>query len=122
MQIFVTDTIDKQVVDAEDSPAGQNADVGTSSEQTFSSGMASTINILRQQGIPAALSADQVDRERTQLQRDFWLANQRRRIAQQEMERLQSRGANKDQNQTQREYENRLREQRSGSLCFVHWQ
>jgi len=82
---------------------------GTSSEQTFSSGMASTLNILRQQGILAAPVADQQDREKTQLQRDLWLADQRRRVAQREMERLQSRGANKDQ--AQREYENRLREQ-----------
>ncbi|KAG6820951.1 hypothetical protein H0H93_009187 [Arthromyces matolae] len=82
---------------------------GTSSEQTFSSGMASTLNILRQQGILAGPAADNQDREKTQLQRDVWLADQRRRIAQRELEKLQSRGANKDQ--AQREYENRMREQ-----------
>lgn len=82
---------------------------GTSSEQTFNSGMASTLNILRQQGILSAPSADGKDRERTQLQRDLWLADQRRRVAQREMERLQSRGGNRDQ--AQREYENRIREQ-----------
>lgn len=83
--------------------------VGTSSEQTFSSGMASTLNILRQQGILAQPTADQVSRERTQKQRDLWLAEQRRRVAQRELEKQQSRGGNKDQ--AQREYENRLREQ-----------
>lgn len=89
---------------------GQDDGVGgTSSEQTFSTGMASTLNILRQQGILATPAADQKEREKTQLQRDLWLADQRRRVAQREMERLQSRGANKDQ--AQREYENRLREQ-----------
>jgi U4/U6.U5 tri-snRNP-associated protein 1 len=82
---------------------------GTSAEQTFSSGMASTLNILRQQGILSTPAADQKDREKTQLQRDLWLADQRRRVAQRELEKLQSRGANKDQ--AQREYENRLREQ-----------
>lgn len=82
---------------------------GTSAEQNFSTGMASTLNILRQQGILSTPAADQVDREKTQLQRDLWLADQRRRVAQREMERLQSRGANKDQ--ATREYENRLREQ-----------
>ncbi|KAF5382111.1 hypothetical protein D9615_004338 [Tricholomella constricta] len=82
---------------------------GTSAEQNFSSGMASTLNILRQQGILATPVADQKDREKTQLQRDLWLAEQRRRVAQRELEKLQSRGANKDQ--AQREYENRLREQ-----------
>jgi len=86
-----------------------DADVGTVAEQTFSSGMASTLNILRHQGILAAPSGDQKEREKTQLQRDLWLADQRRRVTQREMERLQSRGLNKDQ--AQREYENRLREQ-----------
>ncbi|PPQ95222.1 hypothetical protein CVT26_014912 [Gymnopilus dilepis] len=83
--------------------------VGTLSEQTFSSGMASTLNILRQQGILAQPSADQLEREKIQRQRDLWLAEQRRKVAQRELERLQSRGGNKDQ--AQREYENRLREQ-----------
>jgi U4/U6.U5 tri-snRNP-associated protein 1 len=82
---------------------------GTSAEQNFSSGMASTLNILRQQGILATPSSDQSDRERTQLQRDLWLADQRRRVAQRDLDKMQSRGANKDQ--AQREYENRLREQ-----------
>ena len=82
---------------------------GTSAEQTFSTGMASTLNILRQQGILSTPAADQKEREKTQLQRDLWLAEQRRRVAQRELEKLQSRGANKDQ--AQREYENRLREQ-----------
>ncbi|KAG6817334.1 hypothetical protein H0H87_009932 [Tephrocybe sp. NHM501043] len=82
---------------------------GTSAEQTFSSGMASTLNILRQQGILAAPAADQQEREKTQLQRDVWLAEQRRRVTQRELEKLQSRGGNKDQ--AQREYENRMREQ-----------
>ncbi|KAF8149955.1 SART-1 family-domain-containing protein [Crassisporium funariophilum] len=83
--------------------------VGTSSEQNFSTGMASTLNILRQQGILAQPSSDQMDRERTQKQRDLWLAEQRRRVAQRDLEKMQSRGGNKDQ--AQREYENRLREQ-----------
>ncbi|KAF8910623.1 SART-1 family-domain-containing protein [Gymnopilus junonius] len=82
---------------------------GTSSEKTFSSGMASTLTILRQQGILAQPSSDQLERERVQRQRDLWLADQRRVVAQRELERLQSRGGNKDQ--AQREYENRLREQ-----------
>ena len=83
--------------------------VGTSSEQTFSSGMASTLNILRQQGILAQPTADQMSREKTQKQRDLWLAEQRRRVTQREFEKQQARGGNKDQ--SQREYENRLREQ-----------
>lgn len=87
----------------------EDVEVGTSAQQTFSTGMASTLNILRQQGILSTPAADQNEREKTQLQRDLWLADQRRRVAQREMEKLMSRGANKDQ--ATREYENRLREQ-----------
>ena len=100
-----------RVTEAEEKAAVENGNlvVGTSSEQTFNSGMASTLNILRQQGLLATPNADQVDRESVQLQRDLWLAEQRRRVAQREIDRLKSRGSNKDQ--AQREYENRLREQ-----------
>jgi U4/U6.U5 tri-snRNP-associated protein 1 len=100
-----------RVTEAEEKAASEsgNLGVGTSSEQTFSTGMASTLNILRQQGLVATPSADQVERERVQLQRDLWLAEQRRRTAQREVERLKSRGSSKDQ--AQREYENRLRDQ-----------
>lgn len=89
--------------------AAAEAGVGTSTEQTFNAGMASTLSILRQQGILATPTADQKEREQVQLQRDLWLANQRRRIAQREMDRSTLRGTNRDQ--TAREYENRLREQ-----------
>ena len=88
--------------------AGEDG-VGTSSEQHFNSGMAAALNILRQQGILSDPNADQGQREKVQMQRDVWLAELRRRQAQRELERLQSRGGNKDQ--SQREYENRLREQ-----------
>ncbi|KAE9400241.1 SART-1 protein [Gymnopus androsaceus JB14] len=102
--------------------AAADEGVGTSSEQTFKSGMASTLNILRQQGILATPAADQKEREITQLQRDLWLADQRHRIAHRELERLQSRGGNKDQ--ATREYENRLREQqeaRENLESFKHY-
>ncbi|KAI0264420.1 SART-1 family-domain-containing protein [Gloeopeniophorella convolvens] len=99
------------ITEAEEKAAAEsgNLGVGTSSEQTFGSGMASTLNILRQQGLLAAPSADQLERERVQLQRDLWLAEQRKRTAQRDIERLKARGSNKDQ--AQREYDNRLRDQ-----------
>ena len=83
--------------------------VGTSSEQTFGSGMAATLNILRQQGILASASSDQRERERVQRQRDLWLAEHRTKSALRDLERARARGERKDQ--AQREYENRLREQ-----------
>lgn len=88
---------------------GQDVPVGTSNEQTYSSGMGSTLNILRSQGILAAPTADSSEREKVQLQRDLWLADYRRTIAQRELDKAKMRGGNKDQ--ATREYENRLREQ-----------
>ncbi|KAI0787676.1 SART-1 protein [Fomes fomentarius] len=86
------------------------AGVGTSVEQTFGQGMAATLTILRQQGVLANPGADQSEREHVQLQRDLWLAEYRRTLAQRELERSKTRGGgNKDQ--ATREYENRLREQ-----------
>lgn len=82
---------------------------GTSTEQTYSSGMASTLNILRNQGILATPNADNSEREQVQLQRDLWLADYRRMLAQRDLDRAKMRGGNKDQ--ATREYENRLREQ-----------
>ncbi|CCM01386.1 uncharacterized protein FIBRA_03437 [Fibroporia radiculosa] len=91
--------------------AAENPDVpvGTLSEQTYSSGLASTLNILRSQGILAAPTADQREREKVQLQRDLWLADYRQMVAQRELERTKTRGGNRDQ--ATREYENRVREQ-----------
>jgi U4/U6.U5 tri-snRNP-associated protein 1 len=99
-----------KVTEAEEKNAAANHDeVGTLGEKTFASGMAATLQLLRQQGVLAPPSADQSEREVVQLQRDLWLAEYRRRQAQRELERVQSRGGNKDQ--ATREYENRVREQ-----------
>ena len=87
-------------------------ELGTSGEKTHSSGMAATLNILRQQGVLATPTAESSEREKVQLQRDMWLTDQRRRIAQRELERQKGRGGNKDQ--AQREYENRQRDQQEG--------
>ncbi|KAJ3933306.1 MAG: SART-1 family-domain-containing protein [Lentinula lateritia] len=100
--------------ESEQPNAADNA-VGMLSEQNFKSSMASTLNIVRQQGILAAPSSDNKEHEYTQLQRDFWLADQ-------QLERLKSRGGNKDQ--ATREYENRLCEQqeaRENLEMFKHY-
>lgn len=94
--------------EAIDQAAG-SGEVGTASEQTFSTGMAATLNILRNQGVLAHAKADQAEREKVQLQRDLWLADYRRMVAQRELDRTKTRGGNKDQ--ATREYENRMREQ-----------
>lgn len=110
--------------EAAEAAASENPEVpmGTLSEQTYSSGLASTLNILRNQGILATPGADQRERERVQLQRDLWLADYRRMVAQRELERAKTRGGNRDQ--ATREYENRVREQqeaRQNLESFKHY-
>lgn len=65
--------------------------------------------MLRQQGSLKKQTAEDMERERVQKQHDLWLADWRRRQAQMEVDRIRSRGGNKDQ--AQREWENRQREQ-----------
>ena len=101
---------------------GAELELGTSGEKAHGSGLAATLNILRQQGVLAAPTAESAEREKVQLQRDLWLADQRRRIAHREVERQKARGGNKDQ--AQREYENRLRDQqeaRAGLESFKEY-
>ncbi|KAJ7035076.1 SART-1 family-domain-containing protein [Mycena alexandri] len=92
---------------------------GTASEQTFRSGLAGTVNILRQQGVLTKPADEQQSRERVQLERDRWLAQQRRAIEQREMDKWQSRGSNKDQ--ASREQMNRQREQQEARDTVEHF-
>lgn len=78
-------------------------------EPTVGHGMAGVLALLRHQGALKARTAEDEERERVQKQKDLWLADYRRRMAQRELERIQARGGNKDQ--AQREWENRMREQ-----------
>ena len=88
---------------------GDSADIGTSSQRHYGSSVASTLTLLRQQGVLTAPTADQIEREQTQLQRNLFLAEQRQRLAQRQMDKLQGRGQDKDQ--ATHEYGNRVREQ-----------
>lgn len=78
-------------------------------EPTVGQGVAGVLALLRHQGALKARTAEDEERERVQKQKDLWLADYRRRMAQRELERIQARGGNKDQ--AQREWENRMREQ-----------
>lgn len=79
-------------------------------EPQVGQGVAGVLALLRNQGTLEKVSAEQAEREKLQKQHDLWLADYRRRTAERELERIKSRGGNKDQ--AQREYENRMREQR----------
>ncbi|KAL7418367.1 hypothetical protein Q5752_006825 [Cryptotrichosporon argae] len=101
------DEIDK--VQAEGAAAAADGDGGDDEPVPTGSGVAGVLALLRNQGALKARTAADDERERVQKQRDLWLADHRRRMAQRELERIQARGGNKDQ--AQREWENRMREQ-----------
>lgn len=79
-------------------------------EPTVAGGMAGVLALLRQQGAVKAQTDEEKQRERVQKEKDLWLADHRRRVAQRELERIQARGGNKDQ--AQREWENKMRDQK----------
>lgn len=72
-------------------------------------GVASFLNLLRQQGSLKSTNPEDADREATQRANDLWKADFRRRAAMREVEKLRARGQPMDD--AQREYEKRRREQ-----------
>lgn len=80
----------------------------TAQEPVVGSGMSGYLNLLRQSGALSKRSHEDAEREAAQMQHDLWLADHRARMAKKEIERLQARNRNVDQ--AQREYENKMRE------------
>ena len=88
-ELMMLDQIESAIrtVEAEEKAAGNAAaeeEVGTAGEATIGAGLAGALAVLRRTGLLATPSADQVERERIQKQRDTWLAEQRHRISQRE--------------------------------------
>ena len=81
----------------------------TAGEPVVGSGVAGVLSILRNQGALSSHTTEDEEREKVQKQKDLWLADYRRRMAQREVERIQARGGNKDQ--AQRDWEAKVREQ-----------
>lgn len=81
------------------------------SEPVVAGGVAGALAILRQQGALKETTREQAERERTQKERDLWLADHRRRIAKRELERQKLKGAGYQRDQAQREWEIKTREQ-----------
>lgn len=91
--------------------SADGAEGGEKGEQpaVVGNGLAGVLSMLRNQGTLKKQTAEEAERERVQKQHDLWLADWRRRQAQMELDRIKSRGGNKDQ--AQREWENKMREQ-----------
>ncbi|GAA6048281.1 hypothetical protein JCM3770_006518 [Rhodotorula araucariae] len=90
----------------------------TGQEQLVSRGLASTLSLLRHQGLVKARTPEEIAREKEFKEREAWLAAQRRRAEERERERIASRKAGDKKDQQQREYENRMREQRDAQASL----
>lgn len=82
----------------------------TGSEALVSRGMASTLSLLRSQGLLKPRTPEELALDQAQKEKDKWLAEQRRRDVEREAERQRAREAGSSKDQQQREYENRMRD------------
>lgn len=92
----------------------EDAVVPTLEEPKVTQGLAGVLALLRNQGALEKKDAATIEaerrKERLQKQHDLWLADHKRRLAREEMEKLAARGTAAQKDQAQREYENRQRE------------
>lgn len=91
---------------------------GSSGQQLVSKGLASTLSLLRHQGLIVPRTPEELERDRIQREREAWLAAQRKRDRLREEERIASRAAGSSKDQAQREYENKMREQRDAQITM----
>lgn len=91
---------------------GDDEFTGTAGEALVSRGMASTLNLLRHQGLLEVRTPEQLEEDRQRRAKDAWLALQRKtELAKEDEKRLiKEAGSSKDQHQ--REIDNRARERR----------
>lgn len=92
--------------------------VTSGQEQLVSRGLSSTLSILRHQGLLKNRTPEEIAREKEVKQREAWLALQRKRAEERERERIESRKMGDKKDQQQREYENRMREQREAQATL----
>jgi hypothetical protein len=99
-------------------PEDDDALATTGQELLVSRGMASTLSMLRHQGLVKTRTPEDLAREKELKEREAWLSEQRSREREREKERLESRKAGDQKGQQQREYENRQRETRDAQASL----
>jgi hypothetical protein len=82
----------------------------TGSEQYVSGGMASTLSLLKSQGLIKPMTPEEREKERLYKEKMAWLIEQRRREAERELEKEKTKKMGDAKDQATREYENRMRE------------
>ena len=90
--------------------SGSEADAAAEPEPTVGRGMASTLAILRNQGMLPTASEEEKRRDKAQREYDRWLAERRHEEHIRELERQLSKAQGSSKDQATREYENKQRE------------
>ncbi|CAH7665964.1 SART-1 family-domain-containing protein [Phakopsora pachyrhizi] len=95
-----------------DEKKGENEDsyIATGSEKYVLNGMASTLSLLKSQGLIKPLTPEEREKERLYKEKTKWLIEQRRRDAIREAEKERTKRMGDAKDQATREYENRVRE------------
>ncbi|KAA1073540.1 hypothetical protein PGT21_014990 [Puccinia graminis f. sp. tritici] len=96
-----------EVKEVEDESTSYGA---TGSEQYVSGGMASTLSLLKSQGLIKPMTPEEREKERLYKEKMAWLIEQRRREAARELEKEKTKKMGDAKDQATREYENRMRE------------
>ncbi|KAM0752196.1 SART-1 protein [Meredithblackwellia eburnea MCA 4105] len=84
----------------------------TGGEVLVSKGLVSTMNLLRQQGLLKHQTPEEAARDKANREREAWVAKQRNRDRERELEKLRSKEMGDLKTQQQREYENKMRDRR----------
>lgn len=99
-------------VNGKDLPTGFDA-----AEPLVSGGIASTLSLLKNQGLVAQMTPEEREREVQQRKHDLWLSQRRSEDALREAELALSKAQGSAKDQAQREHDNRLRELEDAKLA-----
>jgi U4/U6.U5 tri-snRNP-associated protein 1 len=87
---------------------------GTAGEQFVGRGVASTLSMLRQQGLLKTRTPEEIEHDKEVRRQALWQAERRRQEREREKERAAQRAAGAAKSQEERERDNRRREQEAG--------
>ncbi|KAI9621124.1 hypothetical protein H4Q26_013322 [Puccinia striiformis f. sp. tritici PST-130] len=109
-KVAVREEKKKEKVEVQEGEEGETGYGATGSEQYVSAGMASTLSLLKSQGLIKPLTPEEREKERLYKDKMAWLVEQRKTEKLRELEKEKTKKMGDAKDQATREYENRMRE------------
>ncbi|KAI7939630.1 hypothetical protein MJO29_014366 [Puccinia striiformis f. sp. tritici] len=109
-KVSVREEKKKEKVEVQEGEEGEAGYGATGSEQYVSAGMASTLSLLKSQGLIKPLTPEEREKERLYKDKMAWLVEQRKTEKLRELEKEKTKKMGDAKDQATREYENRMRE------------